>query len=268
MQLIDTHAHLDDDRFDDIRDEVVARATEAGIAKIICIGTTSKTSLKCVEIAERYPTVYAAVGIQPNYAGEQTEDDWELVAGLVGRPKVVAIGETGLDYYWDEVSPEIQEPFLRRHLELARQHDLPFVIHMREPKDGQSTPCCEHLLRVMRETSNGNPLKGVMHSYTGNAAFAESFLDLGLMISFAGMVTYKSAADIREVAKLVPADRLLIETDSPYLSPHPKRGQRPNEPALVRLTAECVADVRGLELPQLAEITTTNAVKLFNFSKQ
>lgn len=147
----------------------------------------------------------------------------------------------------------------------ADQTGKPFVIHMREPKEGKSTPCCEHLLRVMKEFAGAGQLSGIMHSYTGNVAFAESFIDLGLMISFAGMVTYKNAQSIRDVAKMVPDERLLVETDSPYLSPEPNRGKRPNEPAWVKHTAERIADVRGVSFEELAELTTANAKRLFGF---
>ena len=271
MEFIDTHVHLDDEQFDDIRGEVIERAIAAGVAKMICIGTNAPTSHKCVEIAEEFPNVYAAVGIQPNYASEVAEDDWDSIVALTEKPSVVAIGETGLDHYWDYAPVDVQQEHFERHLQLSKQTGLPFVVHMRDPKPeaiqagASATACSEHIYQVLNAAAGGSALNGVMHSYSGNGEYATKFLDLGLFVSFAGMVTYKKAEDLRSVARMVPADRLLIETDAPYLSPHPKRGHRPNEPALMVHTAECIADVRGISLGELAELTTENAKALFKF---
>jgi len=253
--FIDTHAHLDDEQFDSIRDQVVERASLAGVSKVICIGTTAAASVKCVELAEQYASVHAAVGIQPNYCAEAVDGDWDQVVTLAGNPQVVALGETGLDRYWDHTPFEMQQDYFDRHLRLSKSSGLPFVVHMRD--------CGEDVYAMLVDARARGPLHGVMHSFTGDADLAQRCVELGLYISFAGMVTYKKSEELRAVARGIPAERLLIETDSPYLSPHPHRGQRPNEPALVVHTAACLADVRGISLGELAALTTANAEALF-----
>lgn len=273
MNFTDSHVHLDDDQFDAIRAEVIDRAVAAGVSRMITIGTNAPTSRKCANIATEYTPVYAAVGIQPNYASEVQPNDWDDIVALAKAPKVVAIGETGLDHYWDYAPIDLQEEYFNRHLELSRETGLPFIVHMRDPKpeavDEGANPlaCSEHIYRVLKAASNVAPLNGVMHSYSGNAEYAEKFLELGMYVSFAGMVTYKKSDDLRSVAKLVPSNRLLIETDAPYLSPHPKRSHRPNEPALMLHTAECIAKVRGISMEEMASITTENAESLFRFDR-
>lgn len=255
QQLFDTHAHLDDEQFDAIRDEVIARARESGVQSIVAVGTTAASSQKCIELAARYEGVYAAVGIQPNYCGQATDADWEAIVRLADSPKVVALGETGLDRYWDYAPFDVQQDYFHRHLRLSQARELPFIVHMRDSGDD--------IIAMLREARQRGPLRGVMHSFTGDTAQAAECLDLGLYISFAGMVTYKKSADLRAVAQTIPAGRILIETDSPYLSPHPQRGQRPNEPALIVHTAQCLADVRGVNLAEFAQQTTANARSLF-----
>jgi TatD DNase family protein len=253
--LFDTHAHLDDPQFDDVRKEVVERAREAGVTTILAVGTTAPSSEKSVELASQFDEVYAAVGIQPNYCGEAAPSDWDRIVSLISHARVVAIGETGLDRYWTYTSFDVQQDYFDRHLRLAQQRDLPIIIHMRD--------CGNDILAMLREARRREPLQGVMHSFTGDAALAQDCLDLGLYISFAGMVTYKKSQDLREIAASIPVDRLLLETDSPYLSPHPKRGQRPNEPALLIHTAQCLAEVRGVTVEEIARTTTANARRLF-----
>ena len=255
MKFFDTHAHLDDDAFAEILPEVVERAVTSGITRMICVGTTLAASQRCVEIAGQFEAVYAAVGIQPNYCSEADPEDWSQIVELSSAEKVVAIGETGLDKYWDHTPFELQESYFDRHLKLSAETGLPFIVHMRE--------CGEEIYQMLKESAKHAPLRGVMHSFTGNIELAERCLNLGMYISFAGMVTYKKAADLREVAAAIPLNKLLIETDAPYLSPHPKRGVRPNEPALIMHTAECLAEVHGIPLKELAEMTTANAQALF-----
>lgn len=254
MFLIDTHCHLDEDSFAVDRDEVVARSIDAGLAAIVTIGTTAASSVQAVEIAARYSQVYAAVGIQPNYAAQAGPDDWQTIEDLATRPKVVAIGETGLDRYWDYAPFDLQTEYFARHLDLARRHDLPFVVHCREAE--------ADVVSQLREAAQSGALRGVMHSFAGDAATADACLELGLHISFAGMLTYKKNDALREVARAVPLDRLLVETDSPYLAPVPLRGKR-NEPANVQHTAAVLAAVHGLTPDEMAEITTRNARRLF-----
>jgi TatD DNase family protein len=253
--LFDTHTHLDQLDFDDIRDAVVDRAKAAGVEALIAVGTTAEASRKCVELAARYADVFAAVGIQPNYVAEAAANDWAEIERLSTAPGVVAIGETGLDRHWDYTPFDQQQDYFQRHMALARRRDLPFIVHMRD--------CDDDILAALREAHAHGPLRGVMHSFTGDAAMAAECMRMGLHISFAGMITYKKSQALRDCAATIPDDRLLIETDCPYLSPEPVRSQRPNEPALVRHTAECIAKVRGVTLEELAALTTANARALF-----
>jgi TatD DNase family protein len=255
MKLFDTHAHLDQPEFDADRADVVARAKAAGVAQMISIGTTADTSEVCVRLAGEYHGTYAAVGIQPNYVAQAQPGDWERVVGLVDRPGVVAIGETGLDRYWDFTPFGEQQDYFDRHLRLSQERGLPFVIHMRD--------CDEDILVMLREARRRGPLAGVMHSFTGSRAMMEECVAMGLYISIAGMVTYKKSTELRDIAAAVPAERILVETDSPYLSPEPVRKIKRNEPAHVRHTAACLAEVRGVSLEEFAALTTANAERLF-----
>ncbi|HUG91865.1 MAG TPA: TatD family hydrolase [Planctomycetaceae bacterium] len=254
MPLIDTHAHLDEDAFSVDRDDVVARATAAGVAAVITIGTTAESSRRAVELARLHPAVFAAVGIQPNYTAAAQPGDWEIIEQLAREPKVVAIGETGLDRYWDYAPLELQQDYFARHVELSRRLDLPFVVHCRDAE--------AEVVAQLRGLASAGPLRGVMHSFTGDLATAGACLELGLYVSFAGMVTYKKNAALRSVAAAIPLDRLLVETDAPYLAPAPMRGKR-NEPAYVVHTARCLAETRGLPPETLAAQTTANARALF-----
>jgi len=258
MKLIDTHAHLDEEAFRPDRDEVIARAGVAGLEAIVTIGTTAATSRAAVEIAQSHSLVYAAVGIQPNYVSQALPGDWEIIEELARRPKVVAIGETGLDRYWDHAPFDLQTEYFSRHIELARRVGLPFVVHCRDAE--------RDMVEQLRSASAAGPLSGVMHSFSGDAETARACVEQGLYISFAGMVTFKKNDALRAVAAEVPLERLLIETDSPYLAPTPYRGKR-NEPAYVRHTAECLATVRHMAVDELAGIAAENARRLFPFTR-
>jgi TatD DNase family protein len=260
MQLFDTHAHLDQPEFDDDRAEVIARAAAAGVQNIVAIAISADTSQVCVDLAAEYEGVFAAVGMQPNYLVDAQAGDWGRVVQLINQPGVVAIGETGLDRYWDFTPFDVQQDYFDRHLRLSQQCGLPFVVHMRD--------CDEDILVMLREAHRRGPLFGVMHSFTGSRAMAEECLSMGLYISFAGMVTYKKSAELRAIAAAVPADRILVETDSPYLSPEPVRKVKRNEPAHVVHTAACLAEVRGTTLDELAAQTTANARRLFKVIKR
>ena len=254
-ELIDTHAHLDDERFAADLPAVVERAAATGVSRIVVVATTAATSRICVDMAAQYDSLFATVGIQPNHVAEAAPGDWDEVVRLATAPKVVALGETGLDRYWDHTPFPQQEDYFARHLELARKHQLPVVIHCREAE--------ADVVRMLRaEFDRHGPIRGVMHSFTGDITTARDCLAMGLFISFAGMVTYKNAQPLRDVAKEVPLDRLLVETDSPYLAPVPQRGKR-NEPAFVAHTAASLAESRGLTLAVIAEHTTRNARALF-----
>jgi TatD DNase family protein len=250
MELFDTHAHLDQPEFDDDRDAMIARARHAGVTGMLAVGITAETSRACVALAGQHDGLYAAVGIQPNYCGAAAADDWDRVLKMLEEPKVVALGETGLDRYWDYSPWPVQQDYFDRHLRLSHERGLPFVVHSRE--------CDADILAMLREARRRGPLAGVMHSFTGDAATAAECVELGLYISFAGMVTFKKSAALREVAVTIPEDRLLIETDSPYLAPHPLRGKR-NEPANLVHTAQVLAEVRGQTLDEFAGQTTANA---------
>jgi TatD DNase family protein len=253
--LIDTHAHLDDEQFQRDLPEVLRRAAEAGVCRVVTVATTAPSSAATVALAAQHPMLVATVGIQPNHVAEAAPDAWDQVLSLVARAGVVAIGETGLDRHWDYTPFAQQEDYFARHLELARRHSLAVVIHCRKAE--------ADAVRMLRaDYDRHGPVRGVMHSFTGDVATAEACLAMGLHISFAGMVTYKNAQALRDVAKTVPAERLLLETDSPYLAPVPVRGKR-NEPAFVAHTAACLAVVRGVDAAALAEQTTRNARELF-----
>lgn len=223
---------------------------------MIAVGTTAASSRKCVEIAAAHEGVYAAVGLQPNYVAECGSDDWAEIERLAKQPRVVAVGETGLDRHWDFTPLDMQQDYFNRHMALAGDRNLPFIVHMRD--------CDDDILEALRaEHRRRGPLRGVMHSFTGDAAMAAECMALGLHISFAGMVTYKKSQALRDCAATIPDDRLLIETDAPYLSPEPVRGKRPNEPAHLVHTAACLAVVRGASAAELGRLTTHNARELF-----
>ncbi len=252
--LVDTHAHLDDRRLRGDWEGVLSRAREAGVVQVVAIGTKAADSADVVELARGHRGIFAAVGIHPNEAGDATGVDWSAIVEFAGRPEVVAIGETGLDRYWDRTPFDVQQEWFGRHLELGHQLDRPVVIHCRD--------CTRELIDQLRAL--GRPVRGVQHSFTGTWEDARAFLDLGLHLSFAGMLTYTNKAldALRDVAARVPLDRILVETDSPYLSPHPFRGKT-NEPARVAVTARRLAEVRGLPPEEIARVTTDNARRLF-----
>jgi TatD DNase family protein len=253
--LIDTHAHLDDEKFGDELPAVLERAAAAGLRQVVSVATTAASSAATVGLAQKYALVLATVGIHPNNAAEAGPGDWDEVLRLAGSPRVVGVGETGLDRHWDFTPFPLQEDYFARHLVLSRQRNLPVVIHCREAE--------ADVLRMLREEFDRHgPIKGVMHSFSGHDALAKECLAMGLHLSFAGMLTYKNADALRGVAKGVPRERLLVETDCPYLAPVPVRGKR-NEPAFVVHTATCLAGLRGVSLDQIAEQTTLNAGELF-----
>ncbi len=254
LTLVDTHAHLDQEEFEADRAAVIARAADAGVRQIVAIGCTADSSLAVLRLAGEYPGVFAAVGIQPNYCAQAAPGDWEKVIELARREKVVAIGETGLDRYWDYTPFDLQQDYFDRHLRLAQALDLPVVVHTRESDID--------VVSMLHEANRRGPLRGVMHSFTGTAETTAECIALGMHISFAGMATFKKSDALRAVAAGVPADRILVETDSPYLAPQPFRGKR-NEPAHVVHTALCLAEARGIDAAEFARQTTENARRLF-----
>ncbi len=258
MPYIDTHAHLDGQEFDADRRAVIERARAAGVETIIAVGGTADSSRQVLELAEERPEIYAVVGIHPNYSADATEEDWQQIVTMADRPKVVAIGETGLDNYHDFAPPDRQRDYFGRHLHLSQDRDLPVVIHCRDAE--------AELMPMLHEAADRGPLRGVLHAFSGDAAMAAECVEFGFYISFAGMVTYRNRKfqSLREAAVAMPDDRLLIETDSPYLVPTPLRGkQQRNEPANIIHTAECLAELRGVSIAELARQTTQNARRLF-----
>jgi TatD DNase family protein len=257
MQLIDTHCHLDEEAFDVDRPDVVSRALAAGVVRMLSIGTTAATSAQAVAMAARFPEVFAVVGIQPNYTAQAGAGDWQTIESLVSSPKVIGIGETGLDRYWDYAPFDVQIDYFQRHLALARERNLPFVVHCRDAE-------AEVLVELRRAAPEGG-LRGVMHSFAGNAETARACIELGMSLSFSGIVTFKKSQALRELVKEVPLDRILVETDAPYLAPQPMRGKR-NEPAYVVATAQCLAELLGLPIDEFARQTTENACRLFGLT--
>ncbi|MBN1854922.1 MAG: TatD family hydrolase [Pirellulales bacterium] len=262
--LFDSHTHLDDESFAGDRTAVIARAAAAGVHDLITVGTTAASSARCLALAAEYSAlsvansrirVHAAVGIQPNYVGDAEFGDWDRILKLAGQPGVVAIGETGLDRHWDYSPFDLQEDFFDRHIRLAQQLGLPCIIHMRS--------CEEDVLSMLREARRRGPIVGVMHSFTGSWAAADECIEMGLAISFAGMITYKKSDALRACLARVPETSILVETDSPYLTPEPVRKIRRNEPAHLGHTVMRLAEVRGVDWQTLAQRTTHNAQQLF-----
>jgi len=242
LELVDSHCHLDDEQFDADRAAVIDRAREAGVKHMLAIGANA-----AIALAEQYPFLFVAVGIHPNESATFLD-----VMRFIDHPKVKAIGEIGLDYHWG-VPKETQMPVFLGQLEVAEKAQLPIVIHTRD--------AWTDTLDVLRAHWKGKPC--VMHCFTGNAEQARECLDLGFHLALGGVATFPKSVELREAARIIPADRLLLETDAPYLAPAPKRGKR-NEPAFVQYTAQAVADARGIPVEDLAAQTTANFARLFS----
>lgn len=251
-RLIDTHMHLHTAQFDSDRAAVFERALSHGVMRMIEIGYDRESSRVAVQLAESDPRIYAVVGIQPHYAAEANASWLAEIRQLATHPKVVAIGEIGLDYYHDRAPHAQQEQLFREQLALARELALPVVIHSREAQ--------ADTVRILRDAAHGQP--GIMHSFSGNWEYAESCLEVGFHLSFSGPVTFPKAVELHDVARRAPIDCILTETDSPYLSPHPFRGRR-NEPGNVRLVAEQLAALRDVPFDVLANAVWQNACALF-----
>ena len=292
MNLTDTHAHLYWDKFDEDRDAVIARCAEFGVTRVLIPGTTLKTSLASVKLAESHPNLFSAIGVHPTDALEWNEgtkdalkklansprsDDFSrqgLKPSLQGtlNPKIKAIGEIGLDYYWERAPHDLQKRILAEQLSLAEELNLPVVLHLREKDDALEGDCSADLLGMLEKWASNlrsrvNPLvryPGVFHSFSGTREIAEEAIKLGFMIGVTGPVTYKKMSQRREMIASLPLEKILIETDSPFLSPHPQRGKR-NEPANVRFIAEKIAELHGKKTREIAAITTANAARLFNW---
>ncbi len=253
--LVDTHCHLDFPEYDTDRDQVIERAKSSGVEYIINVGSSIEGSRRSAELAKKYPGVYAVVGIHPHEADSVSEEIKEEIKVLSGKGKVVAIGEAGLDYYRNFSKADNQKPLFIFHIKLAKEKNLPLVMHSRQAE--------EDTINIIRENM---PFNGAVHCFSGDEKFLKSCLDFGLYVSFTCNVTYKKAGNLRDIVKLVPLDRLMLETDCPYLSPEGFRGKR-NEPSYVKLLAEHVAAIKGLTFEQISEATTANAENLFKINR-
>ncbi len=253
--LVDSHCHLN---YEGLREDVpgvLARARAAGVSRFLNISTKEREWPEVVGIAEREADVFATVGIHPHEAETHPDIDTAKLVAAANHPKVVGIGETGLDYFYDHSPREQQQTAFRAHIAACRETGLPLIVHTRDAE--------EDTLSIMREEMEKGPYTGVIHCFTASQQFAEAALDLGFYISISGIVTFKNAKDLQETVKTIPQDRLLVETDSPFLAPVPKRG-KPCEPAFVTHTAAFVASLRGQTVEELAQSTSQNFFRLFS----
>jgi len=253
--LVDSHCHLDFPDFTDDLDGVVGRARAAGVGRIVTISTRIKQHAGLVAIAERFPDVYCSVGTHPHHAHEELDIRTADIVAHTRHPKVVALGEAGLDYHYDFSPREAQERGFRNHIAAARETRLPLVIHTREAD--------EDAARILEEETGKGPFPAVLHCYTGGPELARRAIDLGLYVSFTGILTFKKSDDLRAIATSLPRDRVLVETDAPYLAPGKFRGKR-NEPAYLVETAKMLADVQGVTADEVARQTTENFFRLFS----
>jgi TatD DNase family protein len=251
MTIFDTHAHYDDSRFDGDRDELLSELPQRGVCNVINIGCDVHSSQLSLDMADRYGHVYAAVGIHPQQSGEAEAGDIDRLRQLARHPKAVAIGEIGLDYHYDLAPHEVQIDWFRRQLELAKELNTPVVIHEREAVDD--------CLKVLRETTG---VRGVLHCYSGSWETAKELLKMGYYLSFTGVLTFKNARRALEVVQNMPLERLMVETDAPYMAPEPFRGKRCDS-TMIRYMLEKIADLRGITPEEASAITTRNAKRFF-----
>lgn len=254
MSLFDTHAHLDEDSLYSELENVLEHARKAGVERILTIGIHLESCRKAVLLAEGHEMIFAAVGLHPNYVTQAAPGDWEAICEFTQHEKVVAVGETGLDLYWDFAPLDVQKNYFTKHLELSRQTGLPFIVHCRDAE--------AELLEHLQPFAEAAPLNGIMHSFCGSTEAAKTYLEWGMHLSYSGMATFKKNDRIRELARATPADRILVETDCPYLAPVPYRGKR-NEPAYVAHVADCLAEARQETVESFRRLTTENALRLF-----
>lgn len=255
MRLIDTHCHLDFPELVADRDGVLARARAAGVARMITICTEIEKFATIAAIADSEEDVYCSVGTHPNHADDEREFLADEIAELARHPKCVAIGEAGLDFYYDKVLKDKAHRVFRAHIAAARKTGLPLVIHTRDADDDMAA--------ILEQEMAQKSFKALLHCFSSSRALAEKAVALGLYVSFSGIVTFKNSQELRDIARDVPLDRILVETDAPFLAPVPKRGKT-NEPGFVAHTAKIVAETKGLTLEELAEVSTANALKLFD----
>lgn len=253
--LIDTHCHLDFPDFDAERDAIIERARQAGVTQMVTISTRVKRFETILAIAETYENVFCSVGTHPHNADEELDTTTADLVRLSAHPKVVAIGEAGLDYFYDNAPREAQVEGLHRHIAAARETGLPLVIHSRSADDDMAA--------ILTEEAGKGAFPFLLHCFSSGAELARVGVGLGGYVSFSGILTFPKSQDLRDIAKIVPRDRLIVETDAPYLAPKPFRGKR-NEPAYVAHTAEVLAETIGVSAEEIAEITTENALRVFS----
>ncbi|MDI6026109.1 TatD family hydrolase [Corticibacterium sp. UT-5YL-CI-8] len=253
--LVDSHCHLDFPDFEAERADVIARAVAAGVGRMVTISTRVRRFPDILKIAESFDEVYCSVGTHPHNAHEELDITVDQLVALAEHPKVVAIGEAGLDYFYDHAPREAQAQGLRTHIEAARRTGLPLVIHARNADDDMAD--------ILKDETGKGPFPFILHCFSSGAELARRGVALGGYISFSGILTFKNSSDLREIARTVPTDRLLVETDAPYLAPMPHRGKR-NEPAFVANTAQVLAETIGISADEIAGITTENVFRLFS----
>lgn len=251
--FIDTHVHLNADQYDEDLQQVIDRAIAAKVTTMIVIGFDRKTIERALVLSEQYDFIYAVIGWHPVDAIDCTDEDLQWIEQLATHPKVVGIGETGLDYYWDKSPKDVQEKWFRRQIQLAKKLNLPIIIHNRDATGD--------VVRILKEEKAAT-VGGIMHCFGGSVETARECIAMNFMISLGGPVTFKNARTPKEVAKEIPLQYLMIETDAPYLAPHPYRGKR-NEPAFVTLVAEEIARQKEITVEEVANVTTANAIKIF-----
>ncbi|WP_337400041.1 TatD family hydrolase [Congzhengia sp.] len=247
----DTHTHLDDEKFDPDRELVIENLKKEGVSLAVNVGADLTSSKNSIALAEQYDFIYAAVGVHPNEVGEMQDEDLETLADMAKHEKVVAVGEIGLDYHYDEPGRDVQKLWFEKQLRMAQALNMPFIVHDRDAH--------QDTLELLKKVGYYN---GVMHCFSGSCEMAKILLDLGFYISIAGQVTFKNAPKVKEVAKMVPADRLFIETDSPYLTPEPHRGER-NNSANVKFTCAKIAELKEISAEKLAKVTLENGKKFY-----
>lgn len=254
--LFDTHVHLNAEQFSEDLNEVIDRARMEGVQYMVVVGFDRPTIIKAMELIEEYDFIYASIGWHPVDAIDMRDEDLDWIEELAKHPKVVAIGEMGLDYYWDKSPKDVQQEVFRKQIQLAKKVELPIVIHNRE--------ATADIVTILKE-ENAAEVGGIMHCFSGSVEVAKECVDMNFYISLGGPVTFKNAKKPKEVAQEIPLNKLLIETDCPYLAPHPYRGKR-NEPSYVKLVAEQIAELKGLSFEEVSQVTTENAKILFGIN--
>lgn len=259
MQFFDSHSHYNDEKFNIDREEIIKKTKEEGITKFICAGYDIKSSKLSIEIANKYPFIYSICGISPNDVVQEEKEIDEMIKKIEdfiindNNKKIVAVGEIGLDYYWNKENKEIQKLVFKKQIELANKYNLPIVIHTRE--------AMQDTIQILKENKVNK--KGIFHCCPLNRELVKEALKLNFYISFAGPITFKNSKNAEEIVKMVPLDKILIETDSPYLAPEPKRGTR-NDSRNVKLIAQKIADFKQIKLEEVAKATYENAIKIFD----